>query len=74
MSRRWHLEHADGRWWTGDELDELAARLRERTRIGPFDESCFRVCIDRNCDPWLLGDWGGYYFADDPDCKVVWDG
>lgn len=73
MSRRWHLEHADGRRWTKDELDDLTARLSEATRMAPYEYGCSCVFIDPECEPWVKGEYSGLYYVDDPDCVVVWD-
>ena len=75
MSRRWHLAHADGREWTKGELDDLAVRLKEETRIAPYDTACHAVCIDGDGAPVMLNEYGewAYIWPGSHDAVVVWD-
>lgn len=63
MARRWHVEHADGREWTQDELDAVV-------KPGHVDH----VCIDPAGNPYLLTERGEWWRFNIGDMRVVWDG
>lgn len=74
MTRRWHVEHANGRPWDRIELDSLVRRTRRAEGRPVSDEGCEVACIDQNGEVYLLdtyGDWN--YVMDDEDLVVVWD-
>ena len=76
MSRRWHVEHADGREWTQFELNELAARLAMRTGCVSLHRENQVLCIDRCGAPILIDGFGAWWYVDAEreDMEVVWDG
>ena len=54
--RKWHLEHADGREWTKDELDARIGDIRRNDHCYPFDGECHDVCISTNGTIYLIDD------------------
>lgn len=74
MDGRWRPEHLDGRSWTDRELDELAVRLKEESRIAPYDATCRTVVVDPDGEPVLLDDWGEWHYVDGErhDMTVAW--
>ena len=74
--RKWHLEHADGREWAQDELDEIVRACREHDEDWPYDVRCYDVAINTyGCV--VLNDnfctWHQPYIAAERDMEVVWD-
>ena len=67
--RRWHLEHADGREWTRDELDAVC---------DGYDQSpCADVLLDRDGVVALVTGMERVIYightVEDEDMEVVWD-
>lgn len=62
MGRRWHVEHADGRPWTQEELDGMV-----------FPDHVDHMCIDPVGDPYLLTERGEWWGFNTYDVEVVWD-
>ena len=73
MTRRWHVEHRDGRTWTQGELDRLVRDTRERGSRHPFGEDCWYVCMDGDGSLFLLDSGGEWHCVADDDMVVVSD-
>ena len=73
MAVRWHVERADGRYWTRGELDDLIAddcrdkgyRTLPRWWFNVVDENGVLMLVDT-----LMGIHG---VTEDVDMRVVWD-
>lgn len=73
---RWRIEHADGRYWTRGELDELVRVDREHDGMWPYDAECRHVAVDRYGCAFLLDSacaWHVPYPSIEGDMVVVWD-
>lgn len=74
-TRRWHLEHADGREWTRDELVEIVRDERRHDGLWPYDVNLFAVSVDGDGGCAYLLDncmhWHALFEGDD--MAVVWD-
>lgn len=70
---KWHLEHANGREWTDDELAEFVRVEREHERMWPYDAGNWattaldrygRIYVHDACETW-------HQLVDD--VVVIWD-
>ena len=72
MSRKWHVEHADGREWTVDELTDAVRAERGHDGLWPVDAGVFATAVGHDGRVYALDDCQAWHMLDD--CEVVWDG
>lgn len=69
-NRKWYLAHWDGREWTREELDQLAADYAEEPSC-----RCDRLYLDQMLRPCMsFGPFGNHFAVmdDEEDVRVVW--
>ena len=74
--KRYRLEHADGREWTKEELNEVVRVDREHDKMWPYDAECHHVAVDRFGCVFLLDNicaWHVPYPSIESDMVVVWN-
>lgn len=75
--RIWHLEHADGREWTRDELAKVIGDEREHDGLWPYDASLIAVAIGDDSRVYLIDNCMTWHWLDEvrdgEDAVVVWD-
>lgn len=76
MTRRWHVEHADGRRWTPEEFDAAVVDARSRCRWDPVDMPCDDYAVDSIGVIYLIDEEGMAWSLNErrDDARVVWDG
>lgn len=75
MTRRWHLEHTDGRRWAYEELAEIVRIDREHDDVWPYEVGVFAVAIGMDSTVYLLDNFMAWHRMADLRCgedvKVV---